>query len=283
MNTKIIVIFLLIGLIHLSVTGQNSVERKIFRSLAETQGFSADSIRILYLEQKELTTIPDSVFLFRNLKRLSIKANMITEIPDEIGALSHLEYFEARDNEIASISPEIAKLQKLNTFKLYHNKLDSLPLELLQLSSLENFDISRNPLSDEALLLVFRMTQLKNLSISKLQLKKLPPEIGQLVNLDFLSIFCNQIDSLPESFKNLQKLEVFNGGNNPEIIVGKSFSELKNLRRMYWVNNRWDSLPIGLEGMNWLQDTYLNGNNFTEEEIARVKKIFVKGRLKIEN
>ncbi len=280
---KITFLFFIIGFLIVQSFAQTSLERRYFRSIEETSEFHPDSIRILYLEDAELSQIPDSVFLFKNLHTLSLKGNKIFEIPDEIELLSHLEYLEVRDNEIVYISPNIRYLQELNTLKLYHNKIDSLPNELLELKALTVFDISRNPISRKALLQVFEMKQLEHLNMSKLQLKKLPPEIGQLVNLKFLSIFCNQIDSLPESFGNLQSLEVFNGGNNPEIVVCNSFSDLKKLQRMYWVNNRWDSLPAALEEMTWLRDTYINGNDFTDAELERVKEIFVVGRLKIEN
>ncbi len=283
MRMRVYFLFFFLGIMAVSSMSQSLLAKKNFKSLAETRAFHVDSIYMLHLENQNLVAIPDSVFLFSNLRTLNLKGNKITEIPDRIGELVNLEYLDIRDNEVAHISPEIRRLKELNTLKLYHNKLDSLPVELLDLPSLEMFDISRNPLTNEALLLVFEMKQLEHLSISKLRLKKLPPEIGNLINLNYLSIFCNQIDTIPESFGKLQRLEVFNGGNNPRIVVNKSFFEIKSLKRMYWVNNKWDSLPAGLEGMDWLSDTYINGNRFSDAEKERVKKIFVVGRLKIED
>ncbi|OYT15693.1 MAG: hypothetical protein B7C24_11740 [Bacteroidetes bacterium 4572_77] len=223
------------------------MDRKIFRSIAETAAFPVDSIKNLFLVNGDLEAIPDSVFLFRNLKTLNIKGNKICCLPHEIGQLLFLQ--------------EI----------------------LLELKNLKEFNISRNPLTKESLLLVFQMENLENLSISKLRLKKLPPEIGNLNQLSFLSIFCNQIDSLPCSFGNLKKLEVFNAGNNPRIVVCDSFAQIKSLKRMYWVNNKWDSLPKAFEEMVWMNDIYVNGNKFSEEEKERVKSLFTKGRLKIDN
>jgi Leucine-rich repeat (LRR) protein len=101
-------------------------------------------------------------------------------------------------------------------------------------------------------------------------------------NLRVLSIFCNQIDSLPSSIKNLQKLEVFNAGNNPRIYVPASFNELKSMKRMYWVNNKWNSLPMTFEKMTFVHDFYINGNDFSEEEKERVRKLFPNIRLNID-
>jgi Leucine-rich repeat (LRR) protein len=276
--------FLLIFLMSLSwgLFAQNSVERMIFRSLEEVKEFDPEQIRNLYLENKGYSKIPDSVFLFVNLEKLSLKGNQIRFVPDEIGQLKNLNWLELKDNQIDSISAEISQLQKLERLNLYHNELKQLPLGMKTMDSLKVLNISRNPISEEALKFVFSLDQLKELNLSKLRLQKLPEEIGNLVDLEFLSLFCNQIDSLPSSISNLQKLEVFNAGNNPRIFVPENFSELKNMKRMYWVGNQWKQLPKAIESMDFVQDCYLTNHQFSEEEIQKVKALLPNTRLNID-
>lgn len=276
--------YLLFLFLILSFEGvpQSSVEKMIFRSLDETKSYDPKEIRTLYLENQVFTTIPDSVFLFKNLTKLSLNKNKIKTIPAEIAQLTQLSWLELRDNEIDSIHPDISQLTRLERLNLYHNNLEMLPETMKDMDSLEVLNISRNPLSGEGLLFVFELVQLKELNISKLRLKKLPPEIGNMINLEFLSIFCNQIDSLPSSIGNLRKMEVFNGGNNPRIFVSPEFSKLKNMRRMYWVGNRWKNLPEAFENMNFVNDFYLNGHEFSDNEKKRVNQLFPASRLNLD-
>ena len=91
----------------------------------------------------------------------------------------------------------------------------------------------------------------KYITFGNTNIKKLPNNIGILKNLEILSIPCNELTELPDSFENLQSLFKLNLCYNNFIKFPKVLFKLKKL--------------------NYL---HLDGNNISEKEILKFSSKF---------
>ena len=129
-----------------------------------------DGITALDLRNKNLKTIPPSVFEQKQLKIFLFSGNDLTLFPaNEITKLENLIKLNLGSNQLTSIPNELCKLINLRKLNLSYNKLSSLPLE------------------------IGKLTNLVNLNLRKNQLTQLPSEIGRLTLLTSLNLMDNQI------------------------------------------------------------------------------------------
>lgn len=92
------------------------------------------------LQDKRLTTIPDSVFENKNLTELDLGAKEIVFYPP----LSTLEDENKRRNKISELPERISELISLKKLILNSNKLSKLPNSITKLENLEVLDLSLN-------------------------------------------------------------------------------------------------------------------------------------------
>ena len=119
----------------------------------------------------------------KNMRSLSIEGNLAI-LPEWIGNFDSLNSLFIESNSLKIISPEIGKLQKLHTLTIRSNSLTSLPLEIGNLKSLHSLVITCHEITE------------------------LPAELAEcpLVSLE---VHCEKLIFLPESFRNLKRLQRF--------------------------------------------------------------------------
>ena len=100
----------------------------------------------LDLSYKNLTEIPESVFLLTNLQYLYLHYNNLTYIPESISVLTKLHYLQLSYNNLTSLPESIGSLSNLKTLYLYDNKLTSLPESIGSLSNLKGLYLHGNNL-----------------------------------------------------------------------------------------------------------------------------------------
>lgn len=94
------------------------------------------------------------------------------------------------------------------------------------------------------------LNNLQNLDIHKGSLTAIPPQIGSLSNLKTLLLYENEIASMPQEIGSLSQLEVI------------------DLR-----SNNLTSVPIGLGNLANLKRIHLGGNNIPVGEIENLKSL----------
>lgn len=105
---------------------------------------------------------------------------------------------------------------------------------------------------------ILRFKNLKQLVASSLNY--LPPEIGQLSNLEILYLDNNSLTALPEEILNLKKLrELYLGGNKLREIP-KKISELINLEILRLEYNELVCLPSQIGSLKNLRDLRVGAN-----------------------
>ncbi|OYU80203.1 MAG: hypothetical protein CFE23_10830 [Flavobacterium sp. BFFFF1] len=92
------------------------------------------------LSSKRLTTIPDSVFEYKNLIKLKLGAKEVVFYPP----LSALPESDKEKNQISELPEKISELILLKVLILNSNSLKSLPNEISKLKNLEVLDLALN-------------------------------------------------------------------------------------------------------------------------------------------
>ena len=101
----------------------------------------------LDLSYKNLTEIPESVFLLTNLQYLYLHYNNLTYIPESFSVLTKLHYLQLSYNNLTSLPESIGSLSNLKTLHLRDNNLTSLPESIKSLSNLEYLYLYNNNLT----------------------------------------------------------------------------------------------------------------------------------------
>ncbi|KAL2924659.1 hypothetical protein RDABS01_023862 [Bienertia sinuspersici] len=97
----------------------------------------------------------------------------------------------------------------------------------------------------------------------------IPPELGQLSQLTYLSIAQNILTgSIPTSLANLHKLQTFNPSYNrlSGTIPSSLFQSMKSLKNLYLEQNKFTgSIPSSIAKLVSLESLELNNNSFSGE------------------
>lgn len=110
---------------------------------------------------------------------------------------------------------------------------------------------------------LFALDSLNLLNISDTTLKELPMEISNLINLQTLLLYGNEISTIPESIGQLAKLKVLDLSRNQLETLPGSITQLNQLQTMNVSNNRLTAFPE-LKSFTKLSMIDLSGNQLNE-------------------
>lgn len=154
----------------------------IKRMISETDLYNST---FMSMHCENITSIPDALFLLKNLNILHLTNNKITIIPEEIVQLDNLIELHLSHNDIKIIPKELAELKKLKSLRLDFNQIRFIPKELGNLSELCLLCLESN------------------------QITTIPSELCKLTNLSELCVRDNNIDSIPIELCCLRKIKIF--------------------------------------------------------------------------
>jgi len=107
---------------------------------------------------------------------------------------------------------------------------------------------------------IFSLNSLKVLHISNIKMTELQNEIGNLTNLETLTVIQTNIRKIPESISKLTKLVTLELEINDITHLPSSIGELSNLRILCLHNNKLVSLPESMENLLNLEELDLQSN-----------------------
>lgn len=210
------------------------------------------SLRQFDISFNKLSSLPDEIGQLSNLEVLAITNNYLAKkLPDTVVQLTSLRDLDLRYNKLQSIDI-LSKLPVLEVLYCSKNSVSSFGAEF---SSLKLFYFDRNPITKIELVSTHTTLTVLNLSkakiaalhetflekipfVEKLVLDKnhmssLPPHIGSLKRLIYLSVVANNLDIMPPEIGLLQELRHLDIHNNnirslPEEIWNLSYLEYLN-------------------------------------------------------
>ncbi|MCU0443509.1 MAG: leucine-rich repeat domain-containing protein [Microscillaceae bacterium] len=117
------------------------------------------ALKVLYLQNNRLQTLPNTLAELQNLQTLNLMRNSFPDFPAIVCELQNLEDFNFSSNRLADLPEEIGNLSHLKYLHLSRNKLSRLPESLFQLPRLKYLDIRNNPLHKKIAEIKKRMPQ----------------------------------------------------------------------------------------------------------------------------
>lgn len=106
------------------------------------------------------------------------------------------------------------------------------------------------------------LTQLEHLDLSYNYIKKVPREIGKLINLKTLLLLKNQIKALPPTIGHLKSLALLDISHNDFTTFPKEIGFLSNLKSLDASYSELKTLPIEFIELLSLKELYLEENPF---------------------
>lgn len=118
----------------------------IFESLEEAMK-NPEKVYRLSLRGQKLRTVPEQLFLLKNLQELDLSRNKLKALPESMGRLTHLQVLNVSSNLLEELPDSIGQLVHLKKLLAFKNNLGALPKTIGQLESLEVLDLWSNNLS----------------------------------------------------------------------------------------------------------------------------------------
>ena len=213
----------------------------------------------LYLVRKNLTSLPESIGLLKNLSAIYLEGNNLTSLPKSIGNLKSLLSLELSKNNLRSLPESIGNIRHLTRLNLDNNNLTSLPESIGRLTNLKEFNLRGNP-------------NLKYINRSLYNIPSIKKNSSTKFIIPRKNVYLNK--------QNDQILSVnFKVGNNAVIFDGYNRYYFDNtiLKLTKGLNT---NLPNRFNTINDIYDshprTLLFKNPFTRENVLRSNLTFVK-------
>jgi len=106
-----------------------------------------DTIYGLSFSKMKLTTLPDSLSKFKNLKHLDLSKNKFTELPDFIGDMSSITEINLEKNKFDHLPLEFCRMKNVERLIINRNFLSTLPSCVEYMTSLKYIDLYDNPVA----------------------------------------------------------------------------------------------------------------------------------------
>ncbi len=175
-----------------------------FRSPAE--------IRVLEIEEQDLSELPDSLAYLTSLETLRIRRCTGVDLEVLFDALPGPEKLRELDiswNQLEVLPSTISGFGNLRTLNLSENRFAVLPPALEKLTRLTRLNLKHSIYLDmnQALGVLSLLPQLHSLILSYCQMEELPEVIGDFQSLRSLDLEGNYLLTLPGSLSRLASLE----------------------------------------------------------------------------
>ncbi len=180
----------------------------------------------------------------------ALKVSLTGTFPTELFMLGNLKelYLEGNIQDLPRLGTLWPRLKVLSVkWPTFGGDLSGF----FSLPSLENLKIIDTPLKRLTLPLGHVHSPMKSLTIKNCDLSDLPEEISMLTQLQEMNLSGNLLSSLPHSFPTLF-----------------------HLRRLNLDANKFERFPDVIKNMKTLSHLSIDSNTFSEEEKARIQRLF---------
>jgi Leucine-rich repeat (LRR) protein len=227
---------------------------------------------VLNLAKRKLTDVPPSVFLYKNLKKLSLGRNDIELIPNDIEQLKLLETLDLSSNKLMNLPIKLSDLTALKRLNLRKNKFKNMPLVVTELTQLTHLDLSSNRLKtlpNE----IEKLTQLKVLDLSFNNFTTLPDALINLTALEELNLRGNMINTIPDTLWQMKQLKKLNLRGNKFAYLTEELEQLTQLEELDLSDNPLEELPDTIEKLTKLRKLILRNTTVTIDDVRELQKL----------
>lgn len=264
--------------------GWQSIRNQLWRiELSEEEREQLDKINLLF-ESKDKRDWKLAYQLLENLPRLNLYTFIHSSNRSKVDAyflendydlLVNQEFFR---NISYTLSENIIYLKKLKYFQNGHLFFSERDFSLLgEVSNLEVVIIYGEGSPEIFPHSLTKLSQLKELYLDYKggQFKSIPPEIGNLKNLEVLTITYNRIKKLPPEIGKLKKLKVLNLHTSLLTTLPVEIGELENLEYLNLeLNEDLMDIPDSIFNLKKLKYLIIECTDLSDSRRQEIKKGF---------
>ena len=222
----------------------------------------------LYLNDMQLTELPETIGQLIQLKLLNLSNNQLTELPETIGQLIQLQSLDIVDNQLFRLPESLGNLVDLQSLNLFNNHLSMLPESFGQLKKLSFLTLGNNNFAKLPDWLG-QLTQLQDLQLSNNQLISLPDSLGQLAQIQYLTLTNNELKSLPPSLSQLNLLTNLYLSDNDLVMLPEAMGNLIELQNLELSNNHLTDIPSSLSKLNHFNKVVYYNSSIKDNPLNR--------------
>ena len=226
---------------------------------------SCKSLLRLDISNNNLAYLPKSFSELCNLEICNFDNNQIILAANRLNGLTALKQLNMKTNKTSSLFADIQYCVGLELLDLTSNQLEHLPPEIGLATSLQDLRLSYNKISMNNLLECPELAScfsLQTLDLSHNLLDgPLPDAIGLIRMLNRIDISFNGVTSIPKSIVGLQELTYFNAERCHIDSFPDTFYYLRKLDTLIISNNRFLKFPQGVADLVSLTSLDLSDNS----------------------
>lgn len=236
-----------------------------------------DTLRIkrLYLNQLELTAVPDVIYRYPNLEELYLGGNALTSVTMDLRRLPRLWSLHLEGNKLTKDQVQLTANKTLKMINLNENQLTDIPSNLRHSRGVKTVWLAGNKLTGLSPRGLRSIRNVQDLNLYKTSLSSLPSRIGKLRKLEILDLYHNQLRELPASVTRLKRLTHLAVSYNELEALPKRMDRLKKLHTLYTHHNQLRELPLLLAKTSAIRILHIGYNQFTAfpSQIAALKEL----------
>ena len=224
---------------------------------------------------------PSSFANLISLETLVMSGNFLTALPD-LSKMKNLIELDVSWCGLSGMPSGMKECSALTYLRAAHNYFQEFPVWLCDLQNLKVLELDGNFFPNRAVPHIIRLPaeigNLKNLEVLTLDdqiIKELPASITQLTYLKALHLRNNALTALPDDFGNLSQLEILDLKANDLKALPASFSNLKKLDQLnLGFNPNIDVLQMlgALQHLTQLSGLDISFITISKTELSELKK-----------
>ncbi|XP_055858254.1 protein lap1 [Episyrphus balteatus] len=216
-------------------------------------------LQSLNLARNSLSTIPENITSCKNLTRLDLSLNNLQKLPDAITGLIALQELLLNETNLEFLPANFGRLINLRILELRSNNLITLPKSISRLSNLNRIDIGANEFT-ELPEVICQLTQLRELWIDVNRIRRISPNVSNLRELKHFEANNNLLSTLPHEVSYWRNLEVLSISINDIESLPFSIGMLKSLVTLQCEANQLRELPDSICHLENLEELVINHN-----------------------
>ncbi|KAL2628968.1 hypothetical protein R1flu_013654 [Riccia fluitans] len=243
--------------------------------------------------------LPGSFGSLESLQQLILECASLERLPDSFGNLDNLKELKLRDCHNRERLPDsICRLRELHMMELLNcRNLEKLPIDIGCLENIQSLIIKNaweawesrghgklQSLPDS----LGNLPNLQRLSVENTDVKELPSSIGDLQCLEHLTVSNKQLQELPASLGRLEKLQVLEVSFSDLKELPASIGDLESLEWLTVCSTRLQGLPSRLGDLRGLKSLIVRSEALEDiptslSSLQSLEHLLLEGKLVREN
>ncbi len=273
------------------------------------ESVNPDQILKIDLSVLELTSVPEEIYRFKNIKTLKLNGNKMTAVRLDLKQFRQLDYVDLNHNPIQKLT--LTRTRELENINLQGTGMVRVPRSLKKIPNLKSVWLGFNTKLDLKQRDFKRIRNIRDLNLYACSLSTLSPQIKHLKKLEVLDLYHNHLTRLPETITTLKHLTHLAASNNKLESLPERLDNLRNLEYLYLHHNKLSVLPgtvtalkklkvldisynwfyhypDALRGVQNLSELDLSSNNFDKFptqllELKNLDKLYLRGNPFLDN